>query len=249
MKIYTRRVDASFAAAIAAAITAAAVSVSSASQAATLTRDSDAANDVVIRNVRIFDGTRTLQNAQVLVIDGRIVAMGANVKVPQGVAQIDGRGKTLLPGFIDAHTHSYGDAQRDALRFGVTTELDMMGDTKRLPSLKTQRASMARSDEADVWSAGAAVTAPKGHGTQFGMSVPTLAADGDTAAFVQARVDEGSDYIKIIVEEFQRTQRHSTLADDHASTSAAGDRRGAKRERARGRACVAAARREIRGGE
>ncbi len=211
MNICKRRIHAGFAVAIA-IITA--VSVSNASHAATPARDSDAANDLVIRNVRVFDGTRVLQNVQVLVIDGRIAAVGAKVNVPQGVTEIDGSGKTLLPGFIDAHTHSYGDAQRDALRFGVTTELDMMGDTARLPSLKTQRASTARTDSADLWSAGAAVTAPKGHGTQYGMSVPTLAADGDTAAFVRARITEGSDYIKIIVEDFSAhsdTQRWPTI--------------------------------------
>ena len=38
---------------------------------------------------------------------------------------IDGRGMTLLPGLIDAHTHSFGLALEDALNFGVTTVLDM----------------------------------------------------------------------------------------------------------------------------
>jgi imidazolonepropionase-like amidohydrolase len=219
MKICTRRSSASFAAAIAVAVAA---SASNASHAATPVRDSDAANDVLIRNVRVFDGTRVLQSAQVLVIDGRIAAVGEKVNAPQGVAEIDGSGKTLLPGLIDAHTHSWGDAQRDALRFGVTSELDMMGDWNRLPALKTKRASMARSDQADLWSAGAAVTAPGGHGTQYGMKVPTLAADGDAAAFVTARVGEGSDYIKLILEDmsaYSATNRIPTISAAQAKTA------------------------------
>src|SRR5690606_20280180 len=69
--------------------------------------------------------------------------------------------------------------------------------------------SFDATDQADLWTAGATVTAEGGHGTQFGLPVPTLAADGDAAAFVAARVAEGSDYIKLIVEDF------STHSADH----------------------------------
>src|SRR5690606_23063663 len=78
-----------------------------------------------IAGVRVFDGARVLEDANVIVRDGRIQALGADLTSPDGVEVLDGAGRTLLPGFIDAHTHSWGDAQRDALRFGVTTELDM----------------------------------------------------------------------------------------------------------------------------
>ena len=201
-------------------------SVSSRSHAADAARDNDPANDVAIEHARVFDGSRVLPDATVLVIDGRIRAVGAKVAVPEGVARIDGHGKTVLPGLIDAHTHDWGDAQADALRFGVTSELDMMGDWNRFPALKRQRESLAKTTQADLWSAGAAVTAPGGHGTEYGMPVPTLAADGDPAAFVQARVAEGSDYIKLIVEDFSAfsdTRRLPTIteAQMHASIDAA----------------------------
>ena len=177
-------------------------------------RDADPANDVLIRDARVFDGTRLRPAADVLVLDGRIAAVGAHLAAPAGIAVVDGRGKTLLPGLIDSHTHSWGDARRDALRFGVTSELDMMGDWNRLPELKTQRASLARTDEADLWSAGAAVTAPGGHGTEYGIKVPTLAPGDRADAFVAARVAEGSDYVKIILEDFSAysaTHRLPTL--------------------------------------
>jgi imidazolonepropionase-like amidohydrolase len=217
MKICTHRSGVGFAVAIAIA-----ASVSSAPHAATPTRDNDAANDVVIRNVRVFDGARVLSNTNVLVIDGRIAAIGAKFDAPKNVLSVDGSGKTLLPGLIDAHTHSWGDAQRDALRFGVTSELDMMGDWNRLPEIKRQREAMQRNDQADLWSAGAAVTAPGGHGTQYGMKVPTLAADGDAAAFVAARVGEGSDYIKLILEDmsaYSATNRIPTITAAQAKSA------------------------------
>lgn len=172
-------------------------------------------NSFAIRDVRVFDGEHVIENANVVVRDGRIAAVGADAEVPQGLDVIDGAGKTLLPGLIDAHTHSWGNARADALRFGVTTELDMLGDWNRLPQIEQQRGSLAPTTQADLWSAGAAVTAPGGHGTQYGMDVPTLAADGDAAAFVDARVAEGSDYIKIIVEDlsaYGTDMRMPTLA-------------------------------------
>lgn len=176
----------------------------------------DAANALFFDDVRVFDGMRMRERADVLIRDGRIAAIGANLKMPAGAERIDGAGKTLLPGLIDAHTHNWGDAQRDALRFGVTTELEMMGDRTRLSALKNRRASTAPTDEADLWSAGAAVTAPKGHGTQYGMGVPTLAPGEDAAAFVKARAAEGSDYIKIILEDFSahsETMRLPTVTE------------------------------------
>lgn len=172
-------------------------------------RDADPANDVLIRDARVFDGARVRPAADVLVLDGRIAAVGAHLAAPAGVVVVDGRGKTLLPGLIDSHTHSWGDARRDALRFGVTTELDMMGDWTRFPELRAQRTSLARTDEADLWSAGAAVTAPGGHGTEYGIKVPTLAPGDSADAFVAARVAEGSDYVKIILEDF------SAYSDTH----------------------------------
>ncbi len=221
MKLCPRLSGVGAAVAIAIAIAA---SVSSASHAATAARDNDSANDFIVRNVRVFDGGRVLSNTSVLVIDGRISAVGAKFDAPKDFPSIDGSGKTLLPGLIDAHTHSWGDATRDALRFGVTTELDMMGDVGRLSALKNKRESLARTDEADLWSAGAAVTAPGGHGTQYGMKVPTLAADGDAAAFVAARVGEGSDYIKLIVEDmsaYSATMRIPTIAETQTKSAIA----------------------------
>ncbi|MFG1912074.1 amidohydrolase [Kribbella sp. NPDC048928] len=41
----------------------------------------------------------------VLIDDGRIVAVGAQVAVPDGATLVDARGRWVLPGLVDAHTH------------------------------------------------------------------------------------------------------------------------------------------------
>ena len=129
-----------------------------------------------IRDVRIFDGTDVIERGTVLVQDGRITAVGADVAVPDGIDRIDGRGRTLLPGLIDAHVHAWGEAQADMLRFGVTSGFDMHGVSDRLAALRAQRDDLGNAGLADLWAAGTAVTAEGGHGTQYGFAVPAVSA-------------------------------------------------------------------------
>jgi len=50
-----------------------------------------------------------IPDATVLIRGDRIVALGpsASTKIPDGAAQIDGRGKWLIPGLIDGHVHFF----------------------------------------------------------------------------------------------------------------------------------------------
>ena len=158
-------------------------------------------SEFVIHNVRIFDGSRVIQKGDVWVQNGRIQAVGTNVKAPGGVRVIDGTGDTLLPGLIDAHVHTWGSALKDALVFGVTTELDMFTDYKYAAQIRKEQAEGKDLDLADLRSAGTLVTAPKGHGTEYGMPIPTISSPDEAQTFVDARIAEGSDYIKIIYDD------------------------------------------------
>ena len=72
-------------------------------------------NVVDVRNGQI------LANATVVLRDGRIASIGAG-SPPAGLKTLDLRGKYLLPGLIDAHTHLANlAAARNALSSGVTT--------------------------------------------------------------------------------------------------------------------------------
>ncbi len=48
----------------------------------------------------------TLPVADVYVVNGKIAAVGTNLAVPAGVAEIDARGKSVTPGMIDCHSHT-----------------------------------------------------------------------------------------------------------------------------------------------
>ncbi|WP_161786135.1 CIA30 family protein [Lysobacter antibioticus] len=168
--------------------------------AATATKAALPAASFAIRQVRVFDGERVLPSATVLVRDGLIAEVGAGLAVPAGVPVVDGNGATVLPGLIDSHVHSWGEARSDALRFGVTTELDMFSDHRGLAAARAERESRGKTGKADLWSAGTLVTAKGGHGTQYGMPIATLDDPAQAQAFVDARIAEGSDYIKLVLE-------------------------------------------------
>ena len=159
-----------------------------------------AGNSFVVRDVRVFDGERVLDRAHVTVRDGRIVSVG-RASPPRDLPVIDGSGHTLLPGLIDAHGHVGGATSlRDALRFGVTTVLDMLMPATVAKQLRAQAMPMGQTLFADFYSAVSPVTSPRGLTTQFGIPFTTISGPSEARAFVQGRIAEGSDYIKIIYE-------------------------------------------------
>ena len=159
---------------------------------------------LVIRAARIFDGEQVLPASTVLLRDDRILAIGDEPDLPEGIEVIDGTGCTLLPGFIDAHTHlNYERELQQALAFGVTTELDMY--TFLPPELGAELRyhldTGQRTDLADFRMAMTPVTCPGGLGVRFNSEIPTLADAAEAQTFVDARLAEGADYIKIMYED------------------------------------------------
>ncbi len=156
-------------------------------------------NSFVVRDVRVFDGERVIERANVVVRGGRIAGVGNSA--PRDLPVVDGSGQTMIPGLIDAHGHVGGEASlRDALRFGVTTVLDMLMPATVNKQLAAKRAPMTQTLFADFYSAVSPVTSPRGLGTQFGIPFTTITVPGEARAFVQGRIAEGSDYIKVLYE-------------------------------------------------
>ena len=156
-------------------------------------------NSFVVRDVRVFDGQRAIDRTNVTVRDGRITDVGRGA--PRDLPTIDGNGRTLLPGLIDAHAHIQAESQlRDAARFGVTTVLDMFSRPEFGKAHRARRDSGIATPRADYWSSGVPVTSPRGMGTQFGIPLTTISSPSEAPEIVRTRVADGSDYIKIMYE-------------------------------------------------
>lgn len=63
-------------------------------------------HDLAITNVTILDGAGgRIEKGAVLVRDGKIAAIGADLEIPAGVEVIDGAGRWVTPGIVDPHSH------------------------------------------------------------------------------------------------------------------------------------------------
>ena len=61
---------------------------------------------IAVTNGEVMTITQgTLKRGTVLVDDGRIVALGENVEIPEDAQVVDVTGKVVMPGLIDAHCH------------------------------------------------------------------------------------------------------------------------------------------------
>lgn len=164
------------------------------------------ADGAIFRNVRVFTGEDVLPRAHVVVDRGLISTIDpvGLAPVPRGASVIDRQGATLMPGLIDAHAHVFpGDLEQAAL-FGVTTVLDMMADPAQAARLR--RHAAATHESADLRSAGTAATVPRGYGwylVEMGLlpPFPTIAHPGQAADFVAQRLSEGSDYLKVLIDD------------------------------------------------
>ncbi|WP_435274046.1 CIA30 family protein [Psychrobium sp. nBUS_13] len=177
----------------------------------------------IISGATVFDGNTWLGKTDVAFQRGLIIALGPQLTNQHKTANvIDASGQYLIPGLIDAHTHAWDNALKEAVKYGVTTELDMFTNNA---FASTQRPLREQHNvdvqQADLFSAGTLITAPKGHGTEYGFEIDTIENATQANDFVMARIDEGSDYIKIV---YNATSRYMPSIDKetlHALVKAA----------------------------
>lgn len=76
---------------------------------------------------RILTGTKgTLENADILVQNGKIVKIGKGLVAPSGTVTIDAKGKVIAPGIVDGHSHRGADGTNEGAE-SITGEV-RMGD-------------------------------------------------------------------------------------------------------------------------
>lgn len=80
---------------------------------------------VLIQNATLMTITDDIiENGDILILDGVITEIGTDLSAPSGVPVVDGTGKYVMPGIIDAHSHLNTVSTNEA-RNPVTAEVTM----------------------------------------------------------------------------------------------------------------------------
>jgi len=180
---------------------------------------------VLVRAVRLIDGVAATprDGVDVLIEGALIAAVGPHDpgrEVSDATTVVDGAGRTLLPGLIDAHAHYTFDptegslqviAQRAddvilaaarvnaerALRAGITTARGA-GSIRNLECVLRDEIAAGRTPGPRLVAAGTAVGSVSGHGSAFGLEA---AGEEGFAAATRQVIDAGADVVKVVASE------------------------------------------------
>ncbi|WP_256215059.1 CIA30 family protein [Sphingobium sp. AP50] len=138
----------------------------------------------------VFDGTGTAAKPATVLIEGdRIIAVGSDVTVPRGAKIIDAKGKAVLPGFIDVHTHwtpggspaTIPQIATAYVQSGITTVTDFHEQPESYAPRRAWLKTLATPHVAFA----ARVSTPGGHGADWGdrnTTIPINTPEGAKAA-------------------------------------------------------------------
>jgi imidazolonepropionase-like amidohydrolase len=222
-------------------------------------RPPGAPRSVVLRNVRVFDAPHAILldgPRDVVVRDGRIAAIGTPGLAAPGLAEIDGRGGTLLPGLVDVHTHTgstpappwavgtlpdVGENLAAFLYAGVTTALDLGNLT---PAVFNERERVARGALLGprLYVAGPVFTAVGGHPVEvlrawlpwylrwyvLPRATREVATPADGRSAVAALLPERPDVLKLAIDAGAREDVPRFAPETIAAITAAGHAAGVR---------------------
>ena len=181
----------------------------------------------------VFDGTRPIPDATVLISRDRVVRVGRAIPLPPDIDVVDGRGRFVIPGLIDVHQHlgqSIEERTKNLSRmlgFGYTTVFDPFTSPANFAVLKAQSTAP---DSPRYLSTGPMLGSPGGWG-DFGME-ETRTVTGPEHAFevVDELADAGVDAIKAANDDWfwGRFPLGTMPVDTQAAIVAAARRRGLK---------------------
>jgi imidazolonepropionase-like amidohydrolase len=183
----------------------------------------DQRTDVLFENVRVFDGVGSELSppTSVLVQDGKIAAIASEQSADEGAIVIDGDGRTLMPGLIDAHWHTMlirgsaaqsisgdvgynniaaADEATDTLMRGFTTVRDVGGPSFGLKQAIDEGIILGPR----IYPSGAMITVTSGHGDFRQLSELPRTIGGHLARMEQvggAMVADSPDEVRMRVRE------------------------------------------------
>lgn len=166
--------------------------------------------NTILENGSYFNGKSFVPFGEIAFKDGKIVSISKNKTSEQG-NRIDVKGKYIIPGLIDAHVHIGGSPAypyvpaepllnaNSALLCGVTTLVDLFYSEDQMKQTREEAAKSPASYSSLIM-AGPILTAPGGHGTEYGVPTRTITSVADATSITGEVIDGGVDVIKLAYE-------------------------------------------------
>jgi imidazolonepropionase-like amidohydrolase len=152
--------------------------------------------DLVIKNVGLFNGEEDLGIVNVAINSDTIAAISTEALLSDST--IDGSGKYVIPGMVNAHVHisNLEDIQA-GYDLGILTLLNMhTGLEEREQEWKQN--SRDNVGFSSLYGAGHAATVPGGHPNQYSPDMETIGDSISVEKWVDNRIAANVDYIKIV---------------------------------------------------
>jgi imidazolonepropionase-like amidohydrolase len=156
------------------------------------------AYDLVIRNVGLFDGENDRGVVNIAIRGEHIAEI--TTETLEGNTIIDGTGKYLVPGMVNAHVHASEPGHlKEGYPLGILANLNMHTGLEQR-EVEWKKIARDSAGYAFLFGAGHACTVPGGHPTQFSPDMETIDGTITIEEWVDRRITNGADYIKIIRE-------------------------------------------------
>ncbi|RAI84849.1 amidohydrolase family protein [Algoriphagus yeomjeoni] len=154
--------------------------------------------DYVIEKVTLFDGHEDRGTVNVAINHDTIAAISTNKLEADSI--IDGVGKFMIPGLVNAHVHASSlEDLKAGYPLGILTLLNMHTGLEER-ELEWKEVSKDSIGFSTLYGAGHAATVPGGHPNQFSPDMETISDSLSIADWLQHRIDKKVDYIKVIRE-------------------------------------------------
>jgi imidazolonepropionase-like amidohydrolase len=154
--------------------------------------------DIVIQNVGLFNGHQDMGTVNIAINHDTIAAITTEPLI--GDSLINGSGKYVIPGLVNAHVHASTIEQlQEGYSMGILTLLNMhTGLEEREVEWKAiSRDSVGFST---LYGSGHAATVPGGHPNQFSPGMETINDSLSIKDWADHRIANDVDYIKIVRE-------------------------------------------------
>ena len=161
-----------------------------------------AAGPLVLRGVTVIDGSGSppLAGQTLVVMDGRITALGSAPDIPDGAEVLDLAGRWVIPGLIDTHTHMPPPPDQPRfletlLAFGVTTARSTAAAPEAGVDLRSRLAAGTIRGPRFL-TAGRLIDGPQ---TIFPGFASVVTTETEIRAEVRRQADLGVDFLKLYV--------------------------------------------------